>query len=540
MKILGWEIIKPKKNIKNLKALVPSNLDSGGYSPPSVEAQASYFSFDQNASYTTDIELITKYRNLVFIPEVDMAIEEIINEMVVTSENDAIVVLDQDTLHVSDALKDKIKHEFNYLLGLLNFQDLAYDYARRWYVDGRIFFHDLIDMKNPKLGIKDIRLLDSLCVRKVKEVSRELDENEIPIISDVREYFLYNEVGIHTTRQAAGADVIISPDAISYATSGLIDPSTGMVISNLHKALKIANHLSMIETALVIYRLTRAPERRAFYIDTGDLPKQKAEEYLREQMNRHRNKLTYDVTTGQLMDQKSILSMMEDYWLPRRGGARGTEITTLESGQNLQNIEDVVYFREKLYKSLNVPILRLQADTTVSYSKDSAIIREELKFARFIDKLRKKFSFFLYDLLRKQLILKNIISPIDWEEMKQNIFIKFQKDSFYTEMKQTELLSDRISLLNDMNAYVGVLFSNEYIYKNVLKMSEDQVEEIQQQLKEEKKVKENNTGEAVNDLESGGFDSFDNQEEPITPAPDEENPAPIQEPTTTEFAEPQK
>lgn len=541
MKILGWEIINPlKKDVSKLKALVPKDSDSGANGPSSGEAMSSYFSFDQNASYTNDIELISKYRNVTFIPEVDMAIEEIINEMIITSENEPVVRLDLDRLDMSDSFKDRVTKEFDIILNLLNFQNNAYDYAKRWYVDGRIFFHILIDMKHPKLGIQDIRQLDALNIKKVKEVDRELDDNQIPIIKEVREYFIYNECGIHTTRNAASADIRISTDSIAYSNSGIVDPDTGMVLSNLHKALKVSNHLSMVETAMVIYRLTRAPERRVFYIDTGDLPKQKAEEYLREQMNRHRNKLSYDVTTGQLIDQKSILSMMEDYWMPRRGGTRGTEITTLESGQNLQNLEDVIYFREKLYKALNVPLLRLQPDATTTYSKDSAIIREELKFARFIDKIRNKFAFFLYDLLRKQLILKGLITPLDWDRLKQYIFIEFQRDSFYSEIKETELISDRISLLNDMNQFVGVLFSNEYVYKKILKLTNDEVEEMQKQLKDEKENKKIKDGTAVNEYESTGFDNtdldtdFDTTETPPSVEPE----TPTETPPSTEPATP--
>lgn len=490
MKLLGWEIINPlKRNLKNIKALVPKDDDSGAYSPSSGEAMASFFSFDQDASYNSDIDLISKYRNLTFIPEVDMAIEEIINEIIVSSENEPIVTLNLDQLEVSDSFKERIEEEFNYILNLLDFQNSAYEYARRWYIDGRIYFHILINMNNPRQGILDIRQLDSMNIRKVKEVDRENDENQIPVIKEVREYFVYSDKGIQTNRSTMNSEIRISADSVAYSNSGIIDPNSGIILSNLHKALKIANHLSMIETALVIYRLTRAPERRVFYIDTGDLPKQKAEEYLREQMNRHRNKLSYDVTTGQLIDQKSILSMMEDYWMPRRGGTRGTEITTLESGQNLQNMEDVQYFKEKLYKSLNVPILRLQPDASVSYSKDSAIIREELKFAKFIDKQRKKFSFFLYDLLRKQLILKNLITPAEWTSIKQSIFIKFQKDSFYSEIKEAELLADRLSLLNDMSSFLGTMFSNNFAYKHIFKLDNTDIEDIRREIEEEKENK---------------------------------------------------
>lgn len=536
MKILGWEIINSKKqNVKSLKALVPKDSDSGGWSPSSGNLMSSVFSFDQQSSFSSEIDLIRKYRDLMFIPEVDLAIEEIINEMIVTSESDSIATLILDNLAVSETFKTKIRNEFDYILNVLDFQENAYEYARRWYVDGRLFFHLLIDMNNPRKGIIDIRPLDAMNIRKVREIQRTPDENQIPIITEVEEYFVYNEMGLATIKNVATeSEIRISTDSIAYSNSGLVDPQSGVILSNLHKALKIANHLSMIETAMVIYRLTRAPERRVFYIDTGDLPKAKAEEYLQEQMNRHRNKMTYDVVSGQMVDQKSILSMMEDYWMPRRGGTRGTEITTLESGQNLQNMEDVQYFKEKLYRSLNVPILRLQADNSFTYSKDSAIIREELKFARFIDKQRKKFSMFLYDILRKQLILKNLITPSEWNNIKQDIYIRFQRDSFYSEIKDAELLSDRVSLMNDMTSFMGTIFSNNFIYKKVLKMTSEEIEQLQNELKEEKAIKELETGESVNSSENMYTNDMENYGTPQEEFSQEEEPTPSEEePTPT-------
>ena len=536
MKILGWEIINSKKqNVKSLKALVPKDSDSGGWSPSSGNLMSSVFSFDQQSSFSSEIDLIRKYRDLMFIPEVDLAIEEIINEMIVTSGSDSIATLILDNLAVSETFKTKIRNEFDYILNVLDFQENAYEYARRWYVDGRLFFHLLIDMNNPRKGIIDIRPLDAMNIRKVREIQRTPDENQIPIITEVEEYFVYNEMGLATIKNVATeSEIRISTDSIAYSNSGLVDPQSGVILSNLHKALKIANHLSMIETAMVIYRLTRAPERRVFYIDTGDLPKAKAEEYLQEQMNRHRNKMTYDVVSGQMVDQKSILSMMEDYWMPRRGGTRGTEITTLESGQNLQNMEDVQYFKEKLYRSLNVPILRLQADNSFTYSKDSAIIREELKFARFIDKQRKKFSMFLYDILRKQLILKNLITPSEWNNIKQDIYIRFQRDSFYSEIKDAELLSDQVSLMNDMTSFMGTIFSNNFIYKKVLKMTSEEIEQLQNELKEEKAIKELETGESVNSSENMYTNDMENYGTPQEEFSQEEEPTPSEEePTPT-------
>lgn len=497
MKILGWEIIDSKKRkVEDLKALVPKDEDAGALALGS--SMSSVFSFDQASSFVNDKELINKYRDLSFLPEVDHAIEEIINEMIVTSENTPVVSLVLDDLPHKEEFKNKIKSEFNYILNLLDFQNNAYDFCRRWYIDGRIFFHILIDMNKPKNGILDVRQLDAQTIKKVKEIERVPDENGVPIIKNVNEYFIYSENGSFS---GTISDVRISCDSIAYSNSGLVDPKTGIILSPLHKAMKVANQLSMIESALIIYRLARAPERRVFYVDTGDLPKAKAEEYLKEQIARHRNKMIYDPSTGEIVDKKNVLSMMEDYWLPRRGGSRSTEIQTLEGGTNLANLDDVIYFREKLYKSLNVPLSRLQPDATISYSKDSAIAREELKFARFIDKERKKFVNFLYDLLRKQLILKGIITPNDWYRIKPFIYIDFQRDSFYSELKNAEILSDRITIINDANQYVGTLLSEEFLWKEILRFTDDQIEEIKEQ---NKKAKEKDSSSSM-----GEEDSFD-------------------------------
>ena len=480
MKTLGWEIIDAKKKLSKLKAIVPKEEDAGALAFGTN--MSSYFSYDQASNlYKTDRELIQKYRDLSFIPEVDMAIEEIINEVIVTSENIPVVTLSLDSFPASEDFKSKLITEFKYILDLLDFQNNAYDFVRRWYIDGRIFFHILIDIDNPKAGILDIRQLDSQTIKKVKEVQREYDENQVPIIKSVNEYFIYNEGGNFMGTN----DIRISVDSVAYSNSGIVDPKTGIVLSYLHKVLKVANQLSMIESAMIIYRLARAPERRVFYIDTGDLPKAKAEDYLREQIARHRNKLVYDPSTGEIVDKKNVLSMMEDYWLPRRGGTRATEIQTLEGGNNLSAMEDVEYFKNKLYKALNVPVSRLQPDSTVTYSKDTPITREELKFSRFVDKLRKKFTIFLIDIFRKQLILKNIITPNDWNRIKSHVYIDFQRDSYYTEIKNAEIFSDRLAIVNDANNYVGNLFSKEFIWKSILMFNDDEIATIKSQIKEE-------------------------------------------------------
>lgn len=540
MKILGWEIIDSKKRkVEDLKALVPKEEDAGALALGS--SMSSVFSFDQASSFVNDKELINKYRDLSFIPEVDHAIEEIINEMIVTSENTPVVSLVLDDLPHKEEFKNKIRNEFNYILNLLDFQNNAYDFCRRWYIDGRIFFHILIDMNKPKNGILDVRQLDAQTIKKVKEIERVPDENGVPIIKNVNEYFIYSENGSFS---GTISDVRISCDSIAYSNSGLVDPKTGIILSPLHKAMKVANQLSMIESALIIYRLARAPERRVFYVDTGDLPKAKAEEYLKEQIARHRNKMIYDPSTGEIVDKKNVLSMMEDYWLPRRGGSRSTEIQTLEGGTNLANLEDVIYFREKLYKSLNVPISRLQPDATISYSKDSAIAREELKFARFIDKERKKFVNFLYDLLRKQLILKGIITPNDWYRIKSFIYIDFQRDSFYSELKNAEILSDRLTIINDANQYVGTLLSEEFLWKEILRFTDDQIEEIKEQNKKAKeKPEEDDSSSSMGEEDSfdtsgDSGDLFGLGSSPEEEPPLEDNSNTTLPPTTTETPSP--
>ncbi|MCA9495841.1 MAG: portal protein [Nanoarchaeota archaeon] len=483
MKILGWKIFDKKKedDLKKIEALVPSEADAGAV-VIGGGAISSVYSFDQTIK--NQIDLLEKYRGLTYIPEVDFAIEEIVNEAIVSTENEAVCHLVLDDFPASETFKKKIIDEFNYILNLLDFNNMAYDYFKRFYVDGKIAFHNLIDIKNPKRGLVDIRLFDSRCIAKIKEIRRKYNENQVPIIDSVEEYFIYNENGISAESAAIRENITLSLDSVSYANSGLIDPSNGQVISHLHKVLKIANQLSMIETALIIYRLARAPERKAFYVDVGELSGKKAQQYLEEQMKLYKNKLVYDMSTGELADKKHIMSMMEDIWLPRRAGSSATEIQTLEGGANLSQMEDVQFFKEKLYLALNIPITRLQPDANFTYSKDSAIVREELKFSKFIDKLRKHFVVFLYDLLKKQLILKGIFSPEDWNQLRQYIFIDFQKDSFYSEMKEAELLSEKLDMATTAVQFNGTLLSNDFIWKKIFKFTDDEIEEIKEANKE--------------------------------------------------------
>lgn len=536
MKQFGWEIVDPRKktDTTRLKALVPKSDDIGTLA---VGSYSSMYSYDQSYAYRDDNELINKYRDMSLVPEVDMAIDEVVNEMVITSENKPVATLKLDDFPASTEFKDKIKNEFATITSLLEFQNYAYDYARRWYIDGRLAFHIMIDSENPKLGIQDIRQLDPCTIRKITKVEKATDPNNISIIKDVKEFYLYNEQGVFSG--LSNNSVQIAPDTIAYSSSGIVDPKTGSTLSHLHKALKIANQLAMIESALIIYRLSRAPERRVFYVDTGDLPRPKAEEYLKEQIARHRNKMVYDPTTGELVDKKNVMSMMEDYWLPRRGGTRATEIQTLEGGNNLSNLEDVQYFKEKLYHSLNVPLTRLQPDSTTGFSKDAVIVREELKFARFIDKLRKRFSIFLYDLLKKQLILKCIISPSDWPRIKDYIFIDYQRDSYFSELKDTELLSNKLDLLGNANNFLGTFFSKEYIWKTILNLSDDEIAKEKERIQLEKEEEAENSSTENTDMgldtgmDTGGFDyeNPESNENPITTSPEIESPNQTNPPT---------
>ena len=442
---------------------------------------------DTDGRERTELDLIRRYRDIAQQPECDSAVEDIVNEAITSDEFSQSVMVTLDRLPYPEKIKRLIRKEFDSVLSLLEFEQKGHDIFRRWYVDGRIFFHKVIDPKNPKKGVTSLRYIDATKIRKVREVKKEKDQaTGVDKIKKIEEYYIYNEKGLHSAGYGGAQQGIrIADDAITYCPSGVIDQNSGKVLSYLHKAIKPVNQLRMIEDALVIYRISRAPERRIFYIDVGNLPKIKAEQYLKDVMNRYRNKLVYDASTGEIRDDRNHMSMLEDFWLPRREGGRGTEITTLPGGSNLGEIDDIQYFQKKLYRSLNVPISRLESESSFSLGRSTDITRDELKFTKFIQKLRKKFVHLFTDILKTQLLLKGVISLEDWDIMKEHIQYDFLKDGHFAELKEAELLNDRISTLQNIESYIGTFFSKEYVLKHVLRMNDAEIAEMRDQIASE-------------------------------------------------------
>jgi hypothetical protein len=480
LKLFGFEIRRSKSQEaedKNLKSIVPKvDEDGAGYVTASGSHFGQYIDIDGDKS-KDNATLIQKYRGVAMHPEVDAAIEDITNEAV--SGGDEIAVkLDLDNVELSKSIKNKIQEEFDDILYMLKFGDLGHDIFRSWYVDGRKVYHLVVDEKNPKKGVLDIRPIDSAKIRKVKEVVRKRDPiTGASIVEGQNEYFIYQE---KPGEQNSG--IKLTKDSVVYVTSGLLDASQKHVVSYLHKALKPINQLRMMEDSLVIYRLARAPERRIFYIDVGNLPKGKAEEYMKGIMTRYRNKLVYDAGTGEIKDDRKHMSMLEDFWLPRREGGRGTEISTLPGGENLGQIDDIVYFQKRLYRSLNVPINRLEQESQFSLGRSTEISRDELKFQKFIDRLRRRFSMLFREMLKRQLILKGIITEEDWEDISNKINFEFTRDNHFTELKEAELLREKLQSLDQVQQYVGEYFSKEWVMKNILRFDDDQIKQMTKQV----------------------------------------------------------
>ena len=440
---------------------------------------------DSDGRERTEQDLIKRYRDIAQQPECDSAIEDIINEAIVSNEKDQAVSLSLDRLEYPERIKKKIREEFDNVLSLLDFDVKGHDIFRRWYVDGRMFYHKVIDKNNPKKGIVDLRYIEPRKIRKVREIQKDKNRNSsVDLIKKVEEYYIYNEKGL-MTNAGTSEGIKIAADSVTYCPSGLIDQNKGHVLSYLHKSIKPVNQLRMIEDALVIYRISRAPERRIFYIDVGNLPKIKAEQYLKDVMNRYRNKLVYDASTGEIRDDRNHMSMLEDFWLPRREGGRGTEITTLPGGSNLGEIDDIEYFKKKLYRSLNVPISRLEAEAGFSLGRSTEITRDELKFTKFVQRLRKKFTPLFTDILKTQLILKGVITLEDWSSMKEHIQYDFLQDGHFAELKKAELLENRLSQLSTVETYIGTFYSKEWVQKNVLNMTDAEIEEMKDQISKE-------------------------------------------------------
>jgi len=453
-----------------------------------VVAAGGYFAshLDMEGNAKTEADLIRRYREISIHPECDMAIEDIVNEAIVSNENKQAVRLMTDNVPYSRDIKRRLEEEFTEVLRLLQFNSRGHELFRRWYVDGRIYFQKIIDTETGKKGITELKYLDPRKIKKIREVRKRRPDGVAPsatnLVDETMEYFLYNERGVGG---ASLQGIKIAVDTIAFCPSGLIDQNKNLILSFLHKAIKPVNQLRMIEDAAVIYRIARAPERRIFKIDVGNLPKMKAEQYLRDVMARYRNKLVYDAATGEIRDDRNYMSMLEDFWLPSREGGRGTDISTLPGGQNLGEITDIEYFRAKLYRSLNVPSSRLEASTGFNLGRSTEITRDELKFTKFVQKLRKKFIELFNDILKTQLVLKGIIAEEEWPMIRDNIFYDFLQDGHFAELKQAEMLKDRIQLANDVRDYVGKYFSVEYVRKNILKQSDQDIEKIDSQIKKE-------------------------------------------------------
>jgi len=461
---------------------------------------------DIEGVYRTEHDLIKRYREMALHPECDGAIEDVVNEAIVSDLYDSPVEIELSNLNASDKLKKTIREEFKYLKEIMDFDRKCHEIFRNWYVDGRVFYLKVIDVKNPQAGIQDLRYIDPMRMRYIRQ-EKKTDArglairtgglgptgggNEKIIEPEIEEYFLYTPKPNYPSGMFSGAGgkksegVKIAKDSVTYCSSGLVDRNKGTVLSYMHKAIKALNQLRMIEDSLVIYRLSRAPERRIFYIDVGNLPKVKAEQYLKEVMSRYRNKLAYDANTGEVRDDRKFMSMMEDFWLPRREGGRGTEITTLPGGQNLGELADIEYFQKKLYRALGVPESRIAADGGFNLGRSSEILRDELKFAKFVGRLRKRFAQMFNDMLRTQLILKNIVSPEDWETMKDHIQYDFLYDNQFAELKEAELTQNRLGLLATIEPYIGKFYSTEYVRKRVLRQTDSEILEIDSQIDDE-------------------------------------------------------
>ncbi len=471
--------------------------------PSSEDGATSYIAggyygqyLDLDGNFKTEYDMVKKYREMAMHPEVDSAIEDIIHEAIVADKNDSPVHVNLDNLEVSDTVKNLIRDEFEYIKNLFAFDGKAHEMFRRWYIDGRLYYHKVIDLDDPTKGILEVRYIDPSKIKKVRQINKPKTADEFMKydFGKSEEYFIYNPKGLNNT--SANSGIKIAKDAITYVTSGIMDTNRNIVLSYLHKGIKVLNQLRMIEDSLVIYRISRAPERRIFYIDVGNLPKVKAEQYLREVMGRYRNKLVYDAATGEIRDDRKYMSMMEDFWLPRREGGRGTEITTLPGGQNLGELTDVQYFQTKLYKALNVPAGRLDSTTSFNLGRSSEITRDELKFTKFVGKLRKKFSDIFNDTLKTQLILKGVITPEDWDDMKEHIQYDYLYDNHFTELKNLEMMTEKLNVLQQMDPYIGKYFSVEYIRTQILGQTESEMEEIDIEMSDDIK-----SGRAIDPLQ---------------------------------------
>jgi len=495
-KLFGFSIEDSQKKSASIISPVPKNNEDGVDSYISSGFYGQYV--DIEGAYRSEYDLIKRYREMALHPEVDGAIEDVVNEAIVSDLYDSPVQIELSNLKASEPLKSKIREEFKYLKEVMDFDKKCHEIFRNWYVDGRVYYLKVIDMKRPQDGIQDLRYIDPLKIKYIRQEKKKKgsdptirvrqQEEEVPN-PEFDEYYVYTPKIQHPTslvgQMGAKNQIKIAKDSITYCTSGLVDRNKNRVLSYLQKAIKALNQLRMIEDSLVIYRLSRAPERRIFYIDVGNLPKVKAEQYLKEVMSRYRNKLVYDANTGEVRDDRKFMSMMEDFWLPRREGGRGTEITTLPGGQNLGELSDIEYFQKKLYRALGVPESRIAAEGGFNLGRSSEILRDELKFAKFVGRLRKRFAAMFNDMLKTQLILKNVITPEDWKIMEDHIQYDFIYDNQFAELKESELMEGRLNMLATIEPYIGKYYSTEYVRKKVLRQSDSEIEEIDFQIDDE-------------------------------------------------------
>jgi len=492
MRLFGFEFVRTTPN-DIAPSFAPKEVDDGAVIVAAGGAYGTYIDLD--GTVRTEAELVTKYREMALQPEIDAAVDEIVNESISIDEDDIVNII-LDNLEVTDKIKKVIRDEFKNILNILNFQKRAYEIYRRWYIDGRLYYHILIDEKDVKAGIKELRYVDPRKIRKVREVGKRKvpggisSDAVIPRVQN--EYFIFNDKGFNYGNKVVGpttAGLKIAKDSIVHVTSGLTDTQGTMVLSYLHKAIKALNQLRTLEDALVIYRLARAPERRIWYIDVGNLPKMKAEQYVRDIMIKHKNRLIYDAASGEVRDDRKFMTMLEDYWLPRREGGKGTEVTTLPGGQTLGEMDDVLYFQKKLYGTLNVPVNRLNSDALFSIGRATEVTRDEVKFSKFVNRLRGRFSHLFTALLEKQLVLKGLMSIEDWQNIAPDIKYDFARDNYFTELKDADVMQNRLQLYSafDQNQLIGKYFSHEYVRKNVFKQSDDQIEEMDEEIAEEEK-----------------------------------------------------